>query len=97
LYFDLRILGAEVVPLQSLGVVDVSANNIEDNEILAHALSNVSQCDRAEGWAIKHSSDFVNEYLRLTAEVLCHGRDVHPTWVTFTMTGTLRSLNCGSV
>jgi hypothetical protein len=29
--------------------------------------------------------------------VLCHGRDVHPTWVTFTMTGTLRSLDCGSV
>jgi hypothetical protein len=23
--------------------------------------------------------------------MLCHSRDVHPTWVTFTMTGTLGS------
>jgi hypothetical protein len=32
-----------------------------------------------------------------SASLLRHGRDVHPTWVTFTMTGTLRSLDCESV
>jgi hypothetical protein len=39
--------------LQSLGVVDVGANNIEENEILAHALANIAQKEQAEGWAIK--------------------------------------------
>jgi hypothetical protein len=29
--------------------------------------------------------------------MLHHGRDVHPMWVMFMMTGTLRSLVCGSV
>ncbi|KAF8268870.1 hypothetical protein EI94DRAFT_1799915 [Lactarius quietus] len=59
---------AEVVPLQSLGVVDVAANGIKENEVLAHALANVSLSEHAEGWAIKRSSDFVNEYPRRTAE-----------------------------
>ena len=36
---------ADVIPLQSLGVVDVGAIDIEENEILAHALANVSQND----------------------------------------------------
>ena len=58
----------EIIPLQSLGVVDVAANDIEENQVLAHALTNVSQRDRAEGWAIKRSSDFVNEYPHLTAD-----------------------------
>jgi hypothetical protein len=31
---------AQVIPLQSLGIVDV-----EENEILAHALANISQSD----------------------------------------------------
>ncbi|KAF8257143.1 hypothetical protein EI94DRAFT_1433988, partial [Lactarius quietus] len=57
-----------VVPLQSLGVVDVAANGIKENEVLAHALANVSLSERAEGWAIKRSSDFVNKYPRRTAE-----------------------------
>ncbi|KAF8257051.1 hypothetical protein EI94DRAFT_1709707 [Lactarius quietus] len=43
----------DVIPLQSLGVVDVAANDIHESEILAHALANVSHSDRAEGWAIK--------------------------------------------
>jgi hypothetical protein len=59
---------AEVVPLQSLGVVDVAANGITENEVLAHALANISQSERAKGWAIKRSSDFVNEYPQRTAE-----------------------------
>ncbi|KAF8258486.1 hypothetical protein EI94DRAFT_1621851, partial [Lactarius quietus] len=62
------VADAEVVPLQSLGVVDVAANGIKENEVLAHALANVSLSERAEGWAIKRSSDFVNEYPRRTAE-----------------------------
>jgi hypothetical protein len=28
--------------------------------------------------------------------MLHHGRDIHPMWVMFTMTGTLRSLDGGS-
>ena len=54
--------------MQSLGVVDVAGTGVKDNEILAHALANVSQTDCAEGWAIKRSSDFVNEYPRRTAD-----------------------------
>ncbi|KAH9025253.1 hypothetical protein EDB84DRAFT_1613857 [Lactarius hengduanensis] len=55
---------AESIPLQSLGVVDVTATNVQENEILANALSNVARSDVANGWAIKRSSDFVNEYPR---------------------------------
>ena len=54
--------------MQSLGVVDVAATDVLENEILAHALANVSRSDRAEGWAVKRSSDPVNEYPRKTAE-----------------------------
>ena len=54
----------DVVPLQSLGVVDVAGNSVEENEVLSHALANVSMSDCEEGWAIKRSSDFVNEYAR---------------------------------
>lgn len=59
---------ANVIPLQSLGVIDVAGTDVKENEILAHALANVSQPERAEGWAIKRSSDFVNEYPRTTAD-----------------------------
>jgi hypothetical protein len=38
----------------------------------------------------------VYEHFAKLLKLLRHGRDVHPTWVTFTMTGTLRSLDCGS-
>ena len=36
--------------------------DVPDNELLASALCNVSQSDREDGWAVKQSSDFVNEY-----------------------------------
>lgn len=50
--------------LQSLGVVDVAATDVQDNEVLAHALRNVARNDKDHGWAIRRSSDFVNEYPR---------------------------------
>ncbi|KAF8256534.1 hypothetical protein EI94DRAFT_1793103 [Lactarius quietus] len=37
------------IPLQSLGVVDVSASDVTQNEILASALANVTRPDKA-GW-----------------------------------------------
>ena len=58
----------DVVPLQSLGVVDVAGNGVEENEVLSHTLANVSLSDHAEGWAIKRSSDFVNKYPRRTVD-----------------------------
>ena len=48
--------------------MDVAGNGVEENEVLSHALANVSMSERAEGWAIKRSSDFVNEYPRRTAD-----------------------------
>jgi hypothetical protein len=42
------------------------------------------------------SSDLSSDLLGVI-QMLHHGRDVHPTWVTFTMTGTLRGLDCGLV
>lgn len=59
---------ARSIPLSSLGVVDVAATDISDNEILAHALSNIACSEKANGWAIKRSTDFVNEYARRTPE-----------------------------
>ncbi|KAH9037779.1 hypothetical protein EDB85DRAFT_556454 [Lactarius pseudohatsudake] len=59
---------AQNIPLHSLGVVDVAASEVNENEMLAHALLNVARSEKAEGWAIKHGSDFVNEYPRKTAD-----------------------------
>lgn len=58
---------AQNIPLRSLGVVDVAATEVTDNEILAHALANVPHSDKAGGWAVKRSSDYVNEYPRRDA------------------------------
>jgi hypothetical protein len=67
------------MPLHSLGVVDVAATGVEENEMLAHALVNLTQRDRAEGWAVKRSSDFVNEYPRRDAEgALSEGTSDNP-------------------
>lgn len=54
--------------MQSLGVVNVARTEVNKNEILAHALANMSQQECAEGWVIKWSSDFVNEYPWRTAD-----------------------------
>lgn len=59
---NLFFTSANVVSLQSLGVVDVAATDVQDNSVLAHALLNVSSTDKTQGCAVKHSADFVNEY-----------------------------------
>lgn len=59
---------AEAIPLHALGVVDVAANDVPDNVLLASALHSVTRSDRADGWAVKRSSDFVNEYPRLDSD-----------------------------
>jgi hypothetical protein len=51
-----------MIPLHVLGVVDVAANDVPDNEVLANALLNVSQADKIDSWAAKRSSDFVSEH-----------------------------------
>ena len=72
LFKDLQFIkDAQTVPLQSLGVVDVAATEVTENEILAHALENVSREDKQEAWAVKRSSDFVNEYARRNEEGEC--------------------------
>ncbi|KAF8274858.1 hypothetical protein EI94DRAFT_1695495 [Lactarius quietus] len=62
----------ESIPLRSLGVVDVAACDVTENEMLASALANVARTDKMEGWAVKRSSDFVNEYPRRTADGACY-------------------------
>ena len=42
--------------------MDVAVSGIPDNELLANALANVSRADKTDGWAVKRSGDFVNEY-----------------------------------
>lgn len=46
-------------------MVDVGASDVSDNSILAHALVNTSTADKTDGYAIKRSGDFVNEYGQL--------------------------------
>ncbi len=47
------IADAQSIPLHFLGVVDIAVTEVNENEVLAHALANVSQSDKAQGWAIK--------------------------------------------
>ena len=54
----------EAIPLRSLGVLDVAATDVPQNLVLAHALANISQHDKADSWLIRRSEDFVNEYPR---------------------------------
>jgi len=50
------------IPLHTLGVVDVVGIEVKENEVLAHASFNVSCSEKADAWAIKQGSDFINEY-----------------------------------
>jgi hypothetical protein len=59
--------GAEVIPLQTLGIVDASADEVSDDNLLAHTLVNVVNGDKLEGFAVRRSSDFINEYARKDA------------------------------
>lgn len=45
--------GPETFPLHSLGVIDIAASDVPENELLAHALANVTREDKDTGWAIK--------------------------------------------
>ncbi|RDB26251.1 hypothetical protein Hypma_006070 [Hypsizygus marmoreus] len=56
-----------VIPLMAHGVVDVAGDDVPDNDILAHALSNVTSGDlpHTESFHIRRGSAFVNEYARV--------------------------------
>lgn len=60
-----------MVPLHSLGVVDVAATDVQENEVLAHALSNINTTEKSQGWAVKRGNDFINEYARRDEQGLC--------------------------
>ncbi|KAJ7081407.1 hypothetical protein B0H15DRAFT_924257 [Mycena belliarum] len=57
-----------VFPLQAHGVVDVQADGVPDNDILAHGLSNATRPGVQKDFFIRKSSAFVNEYPRLDEE-----------------------------
>lgn len=63
-------VGPGVIPLQALGVIDVGASDVSDTSVLAHALANTSVAERQEGYAVKRSGDFVNEYGRIDGDGL---------------------------
>ena len=42
-----------MVPLKSLGVVDVSGNDVSEKDALTHALANVSEREKNKSFAIK--------------------------------------------
>lgn len=52
---------AAIIPLQALGVVDVAGNNIPDEDLFAHVLSNTTE-HHSEDYTIQRSSAFMNEY-----------------------------------
>jgi hypothetical protein len=62
---------AQVVPLQALG--DIGATSVGDNEILAHALANMSSKALESAYTVKWSGQFVNEYLQIDATGQCTG------------------------
>ena len=67
------------MPLSFLGVVDVAASDVQENDLLSHALANVSQTDKSLGWAVKRGGDCVNEYPRLDAAgARCAGSAENP-------------------
>ena len=73
------VVEPQTVPLNFLGVVDVAASNVQENDLLSQALANVSQADKSLGWAVKHSGDCVNEYPRIDADgSRCHGSTENP-------------------
>jgi hypothetical protein len=57
-----------IIPLRSLGVVDVDGIAISDQELMAHALANTVQQTMPEDFKIRHGSAFVNEYARTSED-----------------------------
>ena len=61
-------LEPEVVPLQSLGVVDVGGTDVEERDALTSALTNVSEAEQGKSFAVKRGNEFINEYARTNSE-----------------------------
>ena len=59
-----KCIEAGVIPLQSMGVVDVEGNDISATEIMAHTLANSTMEINSEDYSIRRGSAFVNEYAR---------------------------------
>ena len=58
----------EIMPLNSLGVVDIDGIDISESELMAHALSNSVDKTGTEDFHVKRGSTFINEYARIDAE-----------------------------
>lgn len=64
----IELIEPSVMPLNSLGVVDIEGIGISDTELMAHALSNCVDRNPANDFSVRRGSAFVNEYARLDAE-----------------------------
>jgi hypothetical protein len=53
-----------VVPLASLGVVDIAGCGVSDSTLLVHTLSNTCEEECSKAYAVRCSGTFVNEYAR---------------------------------
>jgi hypothetical protein len=53
-----------VIPLQALGVIDVGATYVGDNEVLANAMANASNTTVQNSYGVRRGGVFVNEYPR---------------------------------
>ncbi|RDB17999.1 ATP-dependent DNA helicase RRM3 [Hypsizygus marmoreus] len=61
-----EVIEPGVIPLQANGVIDVSGDDVPDNDIMAHAFSNAVDDElRAEKFKIRRGSAFINEYARI--------------------------------
>ncbi|RDB21373.1 hypothetical protein Hypma_011904 [Hypsizygus marmoreus] len=63
---DYDVIEPAIIPLQAHGVIDVSGDDVPDNDIMAHAFSNaVDDETRSEKYKIRRGSAFINEYARV--------------------------------
>ena len=53
-----------IVPIHSMGVVDIDGSDISTTEIMAHALANSTREFSSDDYSIRRGSAFVNEYAR---------------------------------
>lgn len=66
MYTQSLVVNAGVVPLQANGIIDVEASHLSNQDVLAHALTNVCHTEK-ESYAVRHGG-FVNEYGRRDEE-----------------------------
>jgi len=64
-----------IIPLQAYGVVDPGVSDINDSEILAHAMQNATG-ESVEMYYVQHGSDFVNEYPQCSSNGQFIGGDI---------------------